>query len=155
MWLQVSILLYAICCDSKIWNLQWGFAVNQTNCLSLRNISYSVVCFTKEWCFGEKLKLWNTLIFRYINRLANISLDPHLRENPTKTHRTNSISPSANTYFQKVLFVVVTFVIFSFSSSSILPLQLSVADVEGLYKIYKKDFLMFGYSPQLYKDAAS
>ena len=89
-------------------------------------------------------------MFRYINRLANISLDPHLCENPTKAHGTTSISPSASTYFQKVLFVVVTFCCFILS-----PLQLSVADVEGLYKIYKKDFLMFGYSPQLYQDAAS
>ena len=32
--------------------------------------------------------------------------------------------------------------------------QLSVEDVEALVKVYKKDFLMFGYSPQQYKDIA-
>jgi len=69
----------------------------------------------------------------YISHLANVSLDSHLRENPTKTHRKDSISSSAVTYFQK----------------------LSVADVEALFMIYKKDFQMFGYSPQLYKDTAS
>ena len=33
--------------------------------------------------------------------------------------------------------------------------QLSVADVEALYMIYKRDFQMFGYSPKLYKETAS
>ena len=32
--------------------------------------------------------------------------------------------------------------------------QLSVEDVEALFKVYEKDFLMFGYSPQQYKDIA-
>ena len=32
--------------------------------------------------------------------------------------------------------------------------QLSVEDVEALVKVYKKDFLMFGYSPEQYKEIA-
>ena len=88
-------------------------------------------------------------ISRYISHLANVSLDSHLRENPTKTHRKDSISSSAITYFQKVLKKIDQIsVSFSFP-------QLSVADVEALYMIYRKDFLMFGYSPQVYKDTAS
>ena len=29
--------------------------------------------------------------------------------------------------------------------------QISVNDVDALYEVYKKDFLMFGYSSQVYK----
>ena len=33
-------------------------------------------------------------------------------------------------------------------------LQVSASDVDALYEVYKKDFLMFGYSAQVYKDIA-
>ena len=35
-----------------------------------------------------------------------------------------------------------------------LSLQVSATDVDALYEVYKKDFLMFGYSAQVYKDIA-
>ena len=87
---------------------------------------------------------------RYIGRLANISLDAGLRENPTKGKAESKISDLATSYFEKVPLTTERFKNFSNHIFS----QLSVEDVEALFKVYKKDFLMFGYSPQQYKDIA-
>ena len=125
--IQVPILLYPVRSDSKIWDLRWWSLVNQT-----------------KPSFPHK----HIIRRRFINRLANISLDSSLRENRSKTRA--NISSSALEYFQKVPLLKI--------SKQLLHcqiLQLSVADVESLYELYEKDFLMFGYSPESYKDAAA
>ena len=77
-------MLHTVHSDRKIWDLRWRSLVNKA-----------------KWTFpGEHSNC------RYISHLANASLDFHLRENPTKTHRKDSISSSAIAYFQKVFFFI-------------------------------------------------
>ena len=78
---QVSLLLYAIHSNSKIWDLRWRSLVSLLN----------FIAFPQEHS-----------ICRYISHLANVSFDSHLRENPTKTYQADSMSSSAIAYFQKV-----------------------------------------------------
>ena len=80
----MSLLLYAIHSDSKVWDLRWRSPVSNQMNIPPPERSTS----------------------RYISHLANVSLDSRLRENPTKTHRKDSISSSAIAYFQKVLLII-------------------------------------------------
>ena len=92
---------------------------------------------------------------RYIGHLVNASFDSSLHENSSK-NETGGVSTTALSYFQKVfvnlIFFLVQFILRAKNYSSLC--QLSVNEVDALYEVYRKDFEMFGYSYQVYKDIA-
>ena len=121
----MSLLLYAIHSDSKVWDLRWRSSVSKQMNLPPLNVPLPGISVILQ------MYLWILVFARTQPRLIEKTAF-HPRPSPTFKRCFSSLTK------------------FHFN-----PPQLSVADVEALYKIYSKDFLMFGYSPQLYKDIAS
>lgn len=91
---------------------------------------------------------------RYIEQLANVTFDKHLHENPSMVNevektKINDTGKSFGKTKAEKLDNVTTQEGLAFFK------QLTVTEVEALYRFYKEDFVMFGYSPQLYLEAAS